>query len=195
MKVRNRSMVEFVQQVGAGEVTVPEQNDQADRAAARDFAALVRRQSKLVFRIAFSVLRNVHDSEDATQETFLKLYRSGRWRNLDDEAAFLARIAWRIALCRRPKTTVNLEQTEPVCPDKTPEELASASDSIDFIHRLIDALPRELREPLILSSVEELNSSQIGEILGLPDGTVRSRLQRARQILKGKPGATIGELT
>ena len=51
---------------------------------------------------------------------------------------------------------------------------------------MIDALPEELRVPLALSAFEELRSPEIGTILGIPEGTVRTRLQRARQILRQK---------
>lgn len=51
---------------------------------------------------------------------------------------------------------------------------------------MIDALPEDLRLPLVLSAFEELNSREIGSILGVPEGTVRTRLQRARQILRQK---------
>jgi RNA polymerase sigma-70 factor (ECF subfamily) len=50
----------------------------------------------------------------------------------------------------------------------------------------VDALPEELRQPLALSTVDELNSREISEILGVPEGTVRTRLMRARQILRQK---------
>jgi RNA polymerase sigma-70 factor (ECF subfamily) len=53
---------------------------------------------------------------------------------------------------------------------------------------MIDALPEELRLPLVLSSFEELNSRVIGEILGIAEGTVRTRLQRARQVLRQRLG-------
>jgi RNA polymerase sigma-70 factor (ECF subfamily) len=54
------------------------------------------------------------------------------------------------------------------------------------VHRLIDALPEELRQPLALSTVEELTSPEVARILGIPEGTVRTRLMRAREILKQK---------
>ena len=60
-----------------------------------EFTALVLRQSRFVFRVAYAVLLNSHDAEDAVQETFLKLYRNRGWRHLDNECAFLARVAWR----------------------------------------------------------------------------------------------------
>ena len=66
-----------------------------------EFTALVQRQSRFVFRVAYAVLLNPHDAEDAVQETFLKLYRNGGWQQLDNEMAFLARVAWRVAIDRR----------------------------------------------------------------------------------------------
>ena len=62
------------------------------------FAGLVERQSRFVFRVAYALLRNSHDAEDAVQETFLKLYRGGAWEAIENERAFLARVAWRIAV-------------------------------------------------------------------------------------------------
>lgn len=69
-----------------------------------EFTELVQRQSRFVFRVAYAVLLNSHDAEDAVQETFLKLYRNGGWRHLDNERAFLARVAWRVAIDRRSHT-------------------------------------------------------------------------------------------
>ncbi len=54
---------------------------------------------------------------------------------------------------------------------------------------MIDALPEELRVPLVLSTFDELNSREIGRVLDVPEGTVRTRLQRARQMLRQKIGA------
>src|SRR5437016_4208266 len=67
------------------------------------FAALVHRQSRFVFRVAFAILRNPHDCEDVVQETFLRIYARSAWEELRDERAFLARIAWRIAIDRLPR--------------------------------------------------------------------------------------------
>ena len=57
---------------------------------------------------------------------------------------------------------------------------------------MIDALPQELRVPLVLSAFDELNSREIAGILGIPEGTVRTRQQRARQVLRQKL-ASLGE--
>ena len=57
------------------------------------------------------------------------------------------------------------------------------------MHRLIASLPDELRYPLVLSAIEELNSRQIAEVIGIPESSVRGRLMRARQLLKEKLAA------
>src|SRR5260221_1443237 len=67
------------------------------------FAALVERQARFVFRVAYALLRNPHDAEDVVQETFLKLYRTGAWERMQNEKGFLARTAWRIAVERLPR--------------------------------------------------------------------------------------------
>ena len=158
-----------------------------------EFEALVARQSHFVFRVAYAILRNRHDAEDAVQETFLKLYRNHTWTAIEDERAFLARTAWRVAVDRLPKqlpTDVELDH-EPLSVTPSPEQQAIADSQHSAIHRMIDGLPEELRQPLVLSAIDELNSREIAAILGLPEGTVRTRLMRARQMLKQKLTATM----
>jgi RNA polymerase sigma-70 factor (ECF subfamily) len=156
-----------------------------------EFTALVRRQSRFVFRVAYAVLLNSYDAEDAVQETFLKLYRNGGWQNLENERAFLARVAWRIAVDRRPRQMQqsSAEVAETATPDPGPERTLILADEQARIHRMIDALPEELRVPLVLSANDELNSREIAKVLGVPEGTVRTRLQRARLLLRQKLGA------
>ena len=155
-----------------------------------EFTALVRRQSRFVFRVAYAVLLNTHDAEDMVQETFLKLYRNGGWRDAKNEQAFLARVAWRAAVDRRrsakPAEPIadSASMPDPPSPQPGPEEALVEANQHALIHALIDALPEDLRLPLVLSASEDLNSREIGTILHIPEGTVRTRLQRARQILR-----------
>ena len=158
-----------------------------------EFSALVQRQSRFVYRVAYAVLLNSHDAEDAVQETFLKLYRNRGWQHLDNERAFLARVAWRVAVDRCPRTTASVVSSldseaniDPPSPQPGPEQSTLAADQRVRIHSMIDALPEDLRLPLVLSAFDELNSREIGGILGIPEGTVRTRLQRARQMLRQK---------
>jgi RNA polymerase sigma-70 factor (ECF subfamily) len=165
-----------------------------------EFTALVQRQSRFVFRVAYAVLLNSYDAEDAVQETFMKLYRNGGWQNVENERAFLARVAWRIAVDRRPRHVQPAfagqesegsaaEVAEAVAPDSGPEQSLILANQQALIHRMIDALPEDLRVPLALSANDELNSREIAKVLGVPEGTVRTRLQRARQLLRQKLGA------
>jgi RNA polymerase sigma-70 factor (ECF subfamily) len=157
-----------------------------------EFTALVQRRSRFVFRVAYAVLLNAHDAEDAVQETFLKLYRNHGWRQAENEQAFLARVAWRVAVDRKraAKAEGSIAGPEllldvPARSDGPEQALVDANQHA-VIHAMIDALPEELRLPLVLSAAEELNSREIGAILRIPEGTVRTRLQRARQILRQK---------
>jgi RNA polymerase sigma-70 factor, ECF subfamily len=174
------------------ELAIPERLLTAREAAdAGDaFALLVERHSRFVFRVAYAILRNVHDAEDAAQETFLRVYRTRAWERMSDERAFLARTAWRVAVDRLPKRRLTGMLDETARADGAdPERAAIAADWNGAVHRLIDALPEELRQPLALSAVEEMNSREIAEVMGIPEGTVRTRLMRARKVLKEKLGA------
>jgi RNA polymerase sigma-70 factor, ECF subfamily len=156
------------------------------------FTALVERQSRFVFRVVYAVLLNSSDAEDAVQETFLKLYRNHGWRQAENERAFLARVAWRTAVDLRRRLSRSTESDGSLALDQmpslqpSPEQALTSANENAAVHALIDSLAEELRIPLVLSAMEELNSRQIGEILGIPEGTVRTRLQRARQILREK---------
>ena len=154
-----------------------------------NFTALVQRQSRFVFRVAYAVLLNSHDAEDAVQETFLKLFRNRGWQHVDNERAFLARVAWRIAVDRRPRLPQPIAaaaEEDPPSPQPGPERAMLLANQQAMVHSMIDALPEELRLPLVLSAFDELNSREIGRVLSIPEGTVRTRLQRARQVLRQK---------
>jgi RNA polymerase sigma-70 factor, ECF subfamily len=157
-----------------------------------EFTALVERQSRFAFRVAYAVLLNAHDAEDAVQETFLKLYRNGGWQKAENERAFLARAVWRVAVDHRrsARTAEAVTDAEPQVDSASsrpgPEQALIAANQHALVHAMINALPEELRLPLVLSASEELNSREIARILGIPEGTVRTRLQRARQMLRQK---------
>ena len=159
-----------------------------------EFSALVQRQSRFVFKVAYAVLLNSHDAEDAVQETFLKLYRNSEWKKADNERAYLARVAWRVAVDHKRHTSSapSAGSSDPLALDAMasfhpgPDEALSEANQRAMMHVLIDSLAEEFRVPLVLSAFEELNSREIGEILSIPEGTVRTRLQRARQILRQK---------
>lgn len=161
--------------------------------------ALVREHSRLVYRIAFAVLRRHHDAEDATQETFMRVLRYGsRLATVEDLKPWLARIAWRVAVDRSTqhgrRREIPLED-----PEKPVVEVASLESPVDdnlqgaqveaALQRLIAALPEKLRQPLILSAMEEMSPREVAATLGINEAAVRSRVFRARQILREKLSA------
>jgi RNA polymerase sigma-70 factor (ECF subfamily) len=160
-----------------------------DKKIAQDtaFSLLVDRHSQLMYRIAFSLLRNAQDAEDAVQEVFLKLYRSTAWHQMNDEKAFLARTVWRVALDRLPKVaeqSIDDGYEQFAGKGVSPETNAIRKAQADYLRKLIDGLPETLRQTLILSAIEELNSREVGVLLEIPEGTVRTRLKQAREALR-----------
>jgi RNA polymerase sigma-70 factor (ECF subfamily) len=154
------------------------------------FAQIVQEHARFLYAVAFSLLRHRQDAEDAVQDALLKLYRGESWRTMQDERAFLARVVWRSALDRHAKRSVGVEdeaaEQRVVDLRPTPELAAAEGDERALLQQLIDELPEELRLPLVLSAMEEMSSREIGEVMGLPEGTVRTRLMRARVQLKAK---------
>jgi RNA polymerase sigma factor (sigma-70 family) len=158
--------------------------------------ALVRAHSQLVYRIVYAVLRSHHDAEDATQETFLRVLRySIKLATVDDPKTWLARIAWRVAV-DRGKQRGRTREIPLDDPDKPLIEIASEGPTVHekwqgvqigaVLEKLIAALPDKLREPLILSAVEEMTPREVAATLRMSEAAVRSRVFRARQILKEK---------
>ncbi|HEY6337436.1 MAG TPA: RNA polymerase sigma factor [Candidatus Sulfotelmatobacter sp.] len=157
---------------------------------------LVRQHARLVYRIGFAVLRRHHDAEDATQETFVRVlrYRS-KLTGVEDYRTWLARIAWRVAVDRSKrqgrKREVPLDD-----PEKPLMEFASSDAPADValggaqvgevLEQMITALPEKLRQPLILSTIEEMSPREVSATLGISEAAVRSRIFRARQILREK---------
>jgi RNA polymerase sigma-70 factor, ECF subfamily len=173
----------------AQQIAIPERVlDRHDELTEREvrFSALVEKHSRFVFRVAYAMLRNTSDSEDVVQETFLKLYRGNSWQRIQDEKAFLARVAWRVALTKLRRSVSEQPNIQTASTAANPEENVIATDWSAAIQRLVDSLPEDLRQPLALSTVNELSSREIATVMGIAEGTVRTRLMRARQLLKQK---------
>jgi len=160
--------------------------------------ATVREHARLVYRICYSVLRNHHDAEDATQETFLRVLRYRRkLEGVREQRAWLARVAWRTAVeRRRRRNEVALDEVRNAdqirSSDMSADQTLLGAEAGRLMERLIAALPGKLRDPLTLSTLEEMTPAGIAEVLGLNEAAVRSRLFRARQILREKLAALLG---
>ena len=174
----------------------------AERSATNAVEGLVHEYSRLVYRIAFAVLHRPQDAEDATQETFMRILRySSKLATVENPKTWLASIAWRVAVdySRRHGRTLEIPLD---APDQASSEVPSpdvrADDEIQgmqvgsLLRKLITGLPEKLRAPLLLWAIEEMSPREIGDTLGINEAAVRSRVFRARQILKEKLGKRLG---
>jgi len=156
----------------------------------RQFAEMAERQARFMFRVAHGLLRSVPDSEDAVQEALLKLYRTDGWLRMEDERAFLARTVYRTGLdviARRQKATDQIDadaERELVWEGHSPEQNAVDRDDRALLRILIDGLSEDFRQALVLSAIEEMTSREVAVAMGIPEGTVRTRVMRARAELK-----------
>jgi RNA polymerase sigma factor (sigma-70 family) len=182
--------------------TVPRSQDGSqDRSLDEALEELVRQHSRLVYRIAYAALRSHHDAEDATQETFLRVLRySHKLATVEEPKPWLARIAWRVAVDRSRqrgrKQEIALDDPgdpaeEARSSDIPADRAMQSSEESAHLERLMAALPKKLREPLILSAVEEMSPREVAATLGINEAAVRSRVFRARKILKEKLGERV----
>lgn len=169
----------------------------ADHDLDREFEARLTESSTLAFRVAYGVLRHRQDAEDVAQEAFVKAYRNFRQlRDRDRFRAWLVRLTWRLAIDRRRgDRRREARQRQEVAQDSRPAGVAQGfrpaieaelvnNERIARLWQAIDALPEKLRVVVVLSGIEEHDLREVARLLGLPEGTVKSRMFLARQRLK-----------
>ena len=154
----------------------------------REFEARITESSTLAFRVAYSLLRNREDAEEVAQEAFARAYRN--FSKLRDRARFrawLVRISWRLAIDkqRASKRRSLREQIHVESSGRQQGVDATVSQELSKqVWRAIDGLPEKLRSVTILAGIEEYNTREVAALLGLPEGTVKSRLHEARQRMR-----------
>lgn len=180
-------------------------NELARRAQKGDVAAfeeLFNRHQKRVYNIALRMLRDESESADATQEVFVRAYKS-----IDKLVSGEAFVTWlktmTINICRdalRKRPQVRLESLDaPVrCDDGSsasreiadwssdPSGLAMTRSLQELVHKAISSLQPDYREVVTLFYMDGADIAEISKVTGSPEGTVKSRLSRARAELKRK---------
>jgi RNA polymerase sigma-70 factor (ECF subfamily) len=160
-----------------------------DRALEEEFEARLAESSRLVFRVAYSVLRHREDAEDVAQEAFAKSYRAFRQlRDRERFRAWVVRMTFRMALDRqranRRRAAREQDRDDLVPLVATASAAHDERERAEQLWRAIDGLSEKLRRVVVLASIEGHNLREVGTLLGLPEGTVKSRLFLARQELK-----------
>lgn len=160
-----------------------------DVADAREFEARLADSSKLAVRVAYSVVRNAHDAEDVAQEAFARAHRRfSALRDRDKFRAWLVRMTWRLALDHRrgekrrvAREEVAAREAERMAPD-APDGLAH--ERSERLWAAIDRLPDKYRVVIVLAAIEEHGIKEVAQLLGAPEGTIKSRLFDARKRLQ-----------
>jgi len=162
------------------------------------FTVLVERYTARIYGTCFNLLGNRQDTEDCVQDTFIKAYRSiHNYNRLSSFYTWLYRIAINACLDFRRKkqklSTFSLDEAMETedsqvfmqVPDLSPlpDELVETAETREIVRQEINQLPDYLREILVLRDLEGLSYQELAQILHLTEGTVKSRLSRARQQL------------
>jgi RNA polymerase sigma-70 factor (ECF subfamily) len=153
--------------------------------------ALVAQYSATLYRVAYSVMRNAAEAEDAVQEAFLRVLKHREKLNeIHDLRVWLIRITWNVVLDKKRRSKTRPENDDiadyvRVLPsaDRGADDSLISSQEHRRILMLIDRLPHKEREALLLSAVQELSTVQIATVLGTSESSVRSRIFRARREL------------
>lgn len=171
----------------------------------RAFEAMVRAHVGPLRAVALRLLRNEEDADDAVQEAFLNAYRSlDRFRGDARLGTWLHRIVVNVALGRLRKRESAKRDGEQVQIDAHlpqfhengmsqrfhqrwtvgADELVSRAETREVVRNTIDKVPEPYRTVLVLRDIEELDTAETAELLGIKPGTVKVRLHRARQALR-----------
>jgi RNA polymerase sigma factor (sigma-70 family) len=143
------------------------------------------------FRLARYLTRRGDIAEDIVQEAMLRAYRNfGSWRGGNVRAWLLTIVrncflTWKACNAQNAST---MGETEPgidgsaLAERETPESLLIQHEESDAVRALIEGLPEPFREVLVLRDIEDMSYREIADVVGIPVGTVMSRLARARKL-------------
>ena len=174
---------EIVERVRAGETSL--------------FEILMRRHNQRIYRVARAVVRDEHDAEDVMQQAYLNAFMHlNQFQDRSQFSTWLTRIALHEALARRRKWKPD-ESPEEVMetltsPQPDPERQAYAAELKGLLEAAVDSLPESYRLVFILREIEGLSTSETAAGLELGDEAVKTRLHRARAMVRGAIAERIG---
>ncbi len=171
---------------------------------------IVQQNNRRLFRLARSIVRDEHDAEDVVQESYVRAFTHlSEFRGESSLSTWLTRIALNEAYgrLRRRRASVNVENIEtagvteaqiipfPLWSSQPDPERSMAQQQINkILERAIDALPEPFRLVLVARLIEDMSIEETAELLGLRPQTVKTRLHRARALLRGDLERRVGPL-
>ncbi len=150
---------------------------------------LIRRHSPAIFRLSLRMLRSPEEAEDASQDVFARMY--GSFDSYDPArpmGPWVSRITYNVCLSRiakkgrMPQSDLDLERFEAATTD--PEVATARSERHAALSDAVDSLPVQDRVLLTLRYREGMTQAEVAESVGMPLGTVKVRLHRARTKLR-----------
>ncbi len=157
------------------------------------FRFLVKQYERLVFHVAARLLNRQEDLEDVCQEVFIKVHQKlPEFRGESKLSTWIATIAYRVAVnhLKKKKDGTEIDDSEreflhaDVITDDTPQKIIEKQELKVFVRKMVDQLPTQYKTVLSLYHLEEMGYKEIVEITGLPEGTVKNYIFRARKLLK-----------
>jgi RNA polymerase sigma-70 factor (ECF subfamily) len=176
---------------------VDEARDLVNRILAGDakaFKSLVEQNQRLVSHIVFKMIPNETDREDLSQDVFMRVYRNlGRFEFRSKLSTWIARITYNT--CGNYLEKKKIPLYEDLAPEQKtidscaganplPDEYTEKQEISDRLREEVDMLPIQYKTIITLYHLDEMSYTEIGGIMKLPEGTVKSYLFRARKLLK-----------
>ena len=184
-------------------VSRPAEADLVSRAAAGDETAvrsIVRTHNRRLYRIARSIVRDDSEAEDVLQEAYLRAFAAlGEFRHESSLSTWLTRIVLNEALQRRRRRVdlptepkgLQLEMQAQIISfpysgtfTADPESMTAQREVIGLLERAIDKLPDDFRAVLVARAIEGMSIDETADLLGIKPETVKTRLHRARSLLR-----------
>jgi len=161
------------------------------------FRLLVSMHERLVQRMVQQIVKDEDDQKDVCQDVFIKVYKNLRHFKQESKlSTWIAQIAYNTSLDfvkktkRKQDLAMEMQTYEHgLTVDGGPEKELNNKEMRTFVQRMIDTLPENYQLVVNLFHIDEYNYQEIADITGLPEGTIKSHLFRARKLLKDKLAA------
>lgn len=152
----------------------------------------MRRHTRRIYNLCYRFTSNTHEAEDLTQEVFLRVYRTlSSYRSLHGGfTTWMTSVTRNLLIdhyrrTKRDRMTDSLDDAMPRLENKEavgrrPDQAALVAELGDQVQRALGQISPDLREAVILRDLQGLEYREIQEVLGVPEGTVKSRINRGR---------------
>lgn len=162
----------------------------AKKGDAEAFSALVETYETSVYRLALRMCGNAHDAEEVTQEAFLAAWKGlPAFRGESKFSSWLYQLTSNAAIDflrreKRHRGATPIEEEVDLAAPGTPQQAAEEAELREALQQALDALTPEHRQIFLLRQMQQMSYEEIGRLLGLESGTVKSRLSRAKKQLR-----------